>query len=541
VIEGQSVLMLGASLAFYQWSLALTGLAFVFALGAIVGSFLNVVVYRLPEGIGLITPPSRCPHCLTRLGWRENVPIFGWLWLGGKCRTCKAPISCQYPLVELLVAVLFSVPYVIWFMRPSVLTLVGIDPVPLTPDWALDGFARMWPQLVVVWSLTGALVAITLIDARTFMIPAGLPRYVIAVSVLAHPLHALWIQHSRGGGLTRSEAVWAIPVVEGPWLGLALAGTAGLILSEILLRLRVLPMPFADYDAWAASREAEAAAASPPLAAESAVADEPSPPAAPASSDPASSDGPAPGHVPPAEHGSLSLAFRRAMYLTAPAIALMFAGYGVGLGLGRPLTLTLAGLGVGLLLGMLLRRLVPDPAADERDGTADPEWVLYPHARREMGKELLLVLPVLVCGGLGWWLASPGRPLAGALADPPLWLLALGGSLLGLLVGGGVVWAVRILATLLFGKEAMGFGDVHLMAAVGAATGWLVPILAFFTAPFPALLWAAASVLAAPLFKRQGTAMPFGPHLAAATLFVVFAWPIYEWGARILAGPQPLP
>lgn len=529
---GDAVLSFGASLAFYQWSLALTGLAFVFALGAIVGSFLNVVVYRLPAGIGLVSPPSRCPHCNTRLRWRENFPILGWLWLGGKCRTCKAPISCQYPLIELLVAVLFSVPYAIWFMRPTLLTLIGIDAVALTPDWALDGFARMWPQLIIVWSLTGTLVAITLIDARTFMIPAGLPRFIIAVSVVVHPLHALWIQHSRGGGLMRSDAVWAIPTVDGAWLGVALFGAAGLILSEALLRLKVLPLPFADYDAWAQEYERkqdQAEVAATPNAGEQApAAQEPVEPVE--SSEPEAGD----DH---GEVGSFSLAFRRALYLTAPAIALMFAGFSIGLPLGVPLELTGLGMVLGLGIGLLLRRLVPEPH-EESD---EPDWVMYPHARREMGKELLLVLPVLLGGALGAFLCSSQGPLHSMASDPPLWLLALGGSLLGLLVGGGLVWGVRILATLAFGKEAMGFGDVHLMAAVGAATGWLVPVLAFFTAPFPALIWAAASVLAAPLFNRKGSAMPFGPHLAVATVFVVFAWPIYEWGAHLLAGAPATP
>ena len=93
-------------------------LAFITITGANVGSFLNVVVYRLPAGLSLVTPPSRCPHCEHQLSmWRmENVPIFGWLWLRGKCRKCKAPISIQYPLVELLTAILFGGSYILFFM-----------------------------------------------------------------------------------------------------------------------------------------------------------------------------------------------------------------------------------------------------------------------------------------------------------------------------------------------------------------------------------------------------------------------------------------
>ncbi|MGP1347166.1 MAG: prepilin peptidase [Phycisphaerales bacterium] len=532
---------LAASLAFYQWSLALTGLAFVFSLGAIVGSFLNVVVYRLPAGVGLVSPPSRCPHCDTRLTWRENIPILGWLLLRGRCRFCKSKISIQYPLIEALVAVLFSIPYVLWFMRPSLLNLIGFDPAPLTPDWAADGLRWMWPQLIILWTLLASLVAITLIDARTFMIPGSLPRLIIGVAVVVHPLHALWIQHARGG-ILKSDAVWTIPTLDTRWIAIALFATAGLIISEVLLRLRIFPLPFADYDEWAEQHErTRQQASTPPPAEPTAPPDTPLP-------DPTDH---APDHR-PSDTGSISIAFRRALYLTGPALALMLAGFSIGIRIGAPLRLAGLGLLIGLGIGLPLRRLVPDdpaPTTDPNNPDApsthpnadEPDWVLYPHARREMGKELLLVAPVLAAGTLGWLLAAPGAALHTALVDPPLWLHALAASLLGLLVGGGLVWGIRILATLGFGKEAMGFGDVHLMAAVGAATGWLVPVLAFFTAPFPALLWAAASVIAAPLFKRAGSALPFGPHLAAATVFVVFAWPLYEWGARALAGNPAIP
>ena len=72
----------------------------VIVVGASVGSFLNVVVYRLPTGLSVLSPPSRCPRCLQRLSWFENVPVFGWVGLRGRCRHCRAPIAVRYPLVE---------------------------------------------------------------------------------------------------------------------------------------------------------------------------------------------------------------------------------------------------------------------------------------------------------------------------------------------------------------------------------------------------------------------------------------------------------
>jgi leader peptidase (prepilin peptidase)/N-methyltransferase len=85
----------------------LVATAFVFALGASVGSFLNVVIYRLPNGMSLSRPPSHCPKCSHRLGKTENVPVLGWLWLRGRCRWCKTEISIRYPAIETLTGLLF--------------------------------------------------------------------------------------------------------------------------------------------------------------------------------------------------------------------------------------------------------------------------------------------------------------------------------------------------------------------------------------------------------------------------------------------------
>jgi leader peptidase (prepilin peptidase)/N-methyltransferase len=76
----------------------------LFCFGAVVGSFLNVCIYRLPRDESLVTPPSHCPHCGQGVAWHDNVPILGWLWLRGRCRHCRNPISIQYPLVELITA-----------------------------------------------------------------------------------------------------------------------------------------------------------------------------------------------------------------------------------------------------------------------------------------------------------------------------------------------------------------------------------------------------------------------------------------------------
>lgn len=88
----------------------------VFAFGAVWGSFLNVCIYRIPAELSVVKPRSRCPKCMTDLAWKDNIPIFGWIFLGGKCRYCKAPVSARYPGIELLTALLFTA---VWLVYPE--------------------------------------------------------------------------------------------------------------------------------------------------------------------------------------------------------------------------------------------------------------------------------------------------------------------------------------------------------------------------------------------------------------------------------------
>jgi leader peptidase (prepilin peptidase)/N-methyltransferase len=81
--------------------------AFAGLLGLAVGSFLNVVVHRVPRGESVVSPPSRCPRCASPIRARDNVPVISWLLLRGRCRHCGEPISARYPLVELLTAAVF--------------------------------------------------------------------------------------------------------------------------------------------------------------------------------------------------------------------------------------------------------------------------------------------------------------------------------------------------------------------------------------------------------------------------------------------------
>jgi leader peptidase (prepilin peptidase)/N-methyltransferase len=95
----------------------LFGLVAAGALGAIVGSFLNVCIHRLPLGASIVWPSSACPHCKRELSWYENIPVVSYLVLRARCRTCKAPISIRYPFVEAITSAMFVGAW--WYFGPG--------------------------------------------------------------------------------------------------------------------------------------------------------------------------------------------------------------------------------------------------------------------------------------------------------------------------------------------------------------------------------------------------------------------------------------
>ncbi len=97
----------------------------VFLLGLIFGSFLNVCIYRIPRGLSIVSPPSYCPFCLKRIKWYDNIPLFSYIFLKGRCHSCKSKIPIKYPLVELLGGLIalviflkfgFSMKFIFWLI-----------------------------------------------------------------------------------------------------------------------------------------------------------------------------------------------------------------------------------------------------------------------------------------------------------------------------------------------------------------------------------------------------------------------------------------
>jgi leader peptidase (prepilin peptidase)/N-methyltransferase len=126
---------------------ATAGLVFVF--GLVVGSFLNVCIYRLPRGESVAWPGSRCTSCNRALAWFENIPVLSWLWLGGRCRTCHAPISWIYPLVEVITGLLFVVTYLThgWTPMLAVRLLFACAMIVL---FAIDFVHQILPNVITL-------------------------------------------------------------------------------------------------------------------------------------------------------------------------------------------------------------------------------------------------------------------------------------------------------------------------------------------------------------------------------------------------------
>lgn len=140
------------------------GFIFVGILGATIGSFLNVVIYRVPNELSVVMPNSACPNCKSAIKPYDNIPVLSWLILGGKCRNCKQPILWRYPAVELLTALVFVLVY-----------------------WQI-GFT---PYLLVALAFAAAMISLIFIDAEHMILPNVItyPMFLIALIVrVAFPL-----------------------------------------------------------------------------------------------------------------------------------------------------------------------------------------------------------------------------------------------------------------------------------------------------------------------------------------------------------------
>lgn len=148
-------------------------LGFAFALGAVVGSFLNVVIYRVPAGLSVVAPGSQCPVCKTPIRWYDNIPIISYFLLRGRCRHCKTSYSPRYALVEAFMGLL-SAGLFIKVAKPHFDRIGAIPQIGELPP-VTDLTALPWVSLAVIFGLyflfLALLVVITFVDLDHYLIP----------------------------------------------------------------------------------------------------------------------------------------------------------------------------------------------------------------------------------------------------------------------------------------------------------------------------------------------------------------------------------
>jgi leader peptidase (prepilin peptidase)/N-methyltransferase len=400
-------------------------LLFTTLMGACIGSFLNVVVYRLPRGLSLSHPPSTCPSCNTRLKWYDNIPVLGWLKLAGKCRFCKNPISIRYPIVEALTAILFAGAFLALFvfnLGPQAYTAFPGDP-PLPRTILTD-----YPVLMLWCLAIAVLLAMSLIDLETYSIPLSL---CLTLLFGALAIHGLLMKPDTLGAMSISPA----------WAAATLAATVGLLLSLAAMKLGLLPRSF--------------------------------------------------------PHGEplLDVDYRAMSDANAAA------------------------------------RAAQQPIPYDEPF---PEPMSRHDIRKHIALEVLFCLPPVLLGlaaGLAALLIPRLGQLADTLASAP-YLRTLLPSLLGALLGGGIIWFTRIAGTLALGRVAMGLGDIHLLFAIGAVVGPAGAVVTFFFAPFAGL-----AVTLYSFFAKNRRELPYGPYLAAAALiFLTLQAPLTQYLADAYGG-----
>jgi leader peptidase (prepilin peptidase)/N-methyltransferase len=365
---------------------------FIFAFGCCIGSFLNVVVYRLPRDKSLVTPPSACPACGKHIRFYDNIPLVSWLLLGRKCRYCKAPVSPRYFVIELLTGLVFLGLFILYFhtdVRDSVRPFLG----------------RGWFIYLLHIILLAAFIAASAIDLEHWVIPLSICWLVTAVGFIGSAAGSYIIDPA----LIRAYSL--LPSASAGTGALAAGATIGLAASLVLMATGWLKRSYESGDS---------------------------------------------------EQDN----------------------------------------GVG---------------QEGSDAKSDPSEEPDFNHRLEACREVIFLLPIIICSIAAFWMTSkvgPIRTLWADLMQIPV-VAGLLGSLWGYFVGCGIVWGIRIFGTLAFGKEAMGLGDVHLMGAAGAVVGPILVVVAFFIAPFFGLAWAGSQ-----MFFKKIRQIPYGPFLSLG-IFVV--------------------
>ncbi|MCK4340833.1 MAG: prepilin peptidase [Phycisphaerae bacterium] len=431
---------------------------FLWLFGLCIGSFLNVVVYRLAIGLSLSDPRrSFCPRCRTGIAWYDNLPVLSWLLLRGRCRHCQAPISVQYPLVEAMTGLVFVLVYHLLFVSGA---RADLGPAALPADL---------PLLLAWLALAACLMACSAMDIVSYTVDVRVTNVVLGLGIL---LHAVWPRPDFFAGQVETPT--------------AAAAMAAFLVGGIVLW-------------WTARRSREAESEDDPLP----------------ETETAGQDA--------AESNTARLAGKLGVLVFVLLTAwLVFAAAAPSTGALATNVMPVA----GTLLAMFAAVVLvggQQRAADEEIHSAIEEE--RPHARRAAWHELKWLSPMIVVGVftfavvdclpliahgwervVGWTPGGDFRPLAGVV-------FAIRGAVIGAAAG----WLLRIVFTLIYGREAFGIGDIYILAAAGAAGGWDIALLGLILSVGIAL----AGWLLGLLLKRT-VMIPFGPWLALGFLLALW-------------------
>lgn len=193
----------------------------IFLYGIVVGSFLNVCIYRIPKKENIAIVRSHCMSCNYQLQWYDNIPLFSWIILGGKCRKCKSPISPQYPIVEASNGIL----WLLIFMVNGV----------FTSNMAFNVDSLLYCLLA------SALLVLSVIDFRTYEIPIGINIFILALGLIMTVFHYTdWLSHVIGFFAVSIPLYIIILATKGRGIGggdMKLMAVAGLLLGWKLIVL----------------------------------------------------------------------------------------------------------------------------------------------------------------------------------------------------------------------------------------------------------------------------------------------------------------
>lgn len=454
--------------------------------GAILGSFLNVVIFRMPRGLSIAQPRwSFCPHCEKPIAFRDNIPVFGWLALRGKCRNCATPIGIIYPTIEAATALLF-------LMLADALFVGKLLP-PIGRPFA------DWPIALAYYALFASLLAVAAMDVESYLVDIRVLNFAMIVGVIGT---AVWLAVANPFKIP-------VPVGETPALtnssgrlpnSLAMIGTAmGAIwcaTAFVLAMRRRKPV------------DNKPTGAQPiPQVVEDSMPESPS---------------------------YLNTRDQRFQPWLIILLVVMIVGMAAWVIVAPDKGLAWAVApsvqrGIAALFVLMLLLLLTSIVHRESDQQIVDEIESERSAARPMAlREGASFLPALAVGvGLFVYWRSMDRLdsgwselMGGLIAEGALQRFCEGAThALGAIVWSAAIgWSVRIGGTLAFGKEAYGTGDIFIMAAIGAVMGIWALVFTFFLAAILAIMGIVAT-----LFWKSSRAVPFGPWLALgafATLWV---------------------